>query len=96
MKKMSKYKVLETFTEKNHDGTVYLKGGTYPKGDYKTTEKRLEELTTNKNKYKRPFLAEVEAEKEVEKEAEKEEKPKSKGKAKTEAAKGKDHKKSEK
>lgn len=56
---MSKYNVLETFKETNHGGIVYKKGDTYPKEGQKTSKKRIEELTTDKNKYKRPFLEEV-------------------------------------
>lgn len=86
---MSKYRVLATFKENNHDGTVYEKDGTYPKEGYKTTKKRIEELTSDKNKYKHPFLEEI-------KEGTEADAKKGTKETKKEAKKPKDNKKSEK
>ncbi|MDW0112211.1 hypothetical protein QT711_03375 [Sporosarcina saromensis] len=58
-----KYKVLERFREKNHDDLIYEANGIYPAEGYKATKARVEELTTKKNKYNRPFLEEIKSKK---------------------------------
>lgn len=46
------YKVISIF--KDTDGTVYKPGDVYPKD--KATEKRIKQLSTKDNKYKKPFI----------------------------------------
>ncbi len=54
------YEVVSKFKETKHDGHVYEVGDTYPKEGAKATKARLEELSTTKNKYNKPFIEEVE------------------------------------
>lgn len=73
------YIVLNTFKEKEHDGIVYRKGETYPKGKYKAKAERVAELQSNENKYRYAFLGEeVKEEVAEEKEAPKDKKTASK------------------
>lgn len=53
------HKVLETFKEKHDNDRIYEEGKPYPQGDFKPTKKRLKELSTDTNKYGRPFIKEV-------------------------------------
>lgn len=50
-----KYTVLETFKDK--DGTIYKKDNLYT--NKKATKERLNELSTDANKYKRAFIKEA-------------------------------------
>lgn len=54
------YQVVSKFKEQKHDGHVYEVGDIYPKEGAKATKARLEELSTTKNKYNKPFIEEVE------------------------------------
>lgn len=54
------YQVVSKFKEQKHDGHVYEVGDIYPKEGSKATKARLEELSTTKNKYNKPFIEEVE------------------------------------
>lgn len=54
-----KYVVVRTFEEKKHNGHVYTPKNEYPAKGYKTTDERIEQLSTNKNKYGHAFIAEV-------------------------------------
>lgn len=53
------YKVIKTFKETKHDGRIYNIGDVYPADGFKLTKTRADELVSNKNKYKTPFLTEL-------------------------------------
>ena len=54
---VKKWETIELFEDE--DGKNYKKGDAYPRpANKKVTQKRLEELSTKKNKYKRPFIKE--------------------------------------
>lgn len=54
-----KYRVLHTFKDKDNDNVLYDVGEEYPKGDYKPTKKRIEELTKKHKEHKVAFIEEV-------------------------------------
>ena len=54
-----KYKVLHSFKDKDNDNTLYKAGDEYPKGDYKPTKKRIEELSKKHKQHKVAFIEEV-------------------------------------
>jgi hypothetical protein len=56
------YKVINSFTDLEDNNTLYRVGEEYPKGDYKPTQKRIEELSEVHPKQKRIFIEEVEKE----------------------------------
>jgi predicted transcriptional regulator len=54
------YIVVSRFKDTQDNNSIYKKGDTYPKGDYKPTKKRIEELSNGEHpKYKRVFIEEV-------------------------------------
>ena len=56
---MADYKVVRRFKETKHDGHVYEVGDSYPKEGSRATKARLEELSTQKNKYEQIFIEEA-------------------------------------
>lgn len=56
-KKMVTYVATELF--KDTDGVIYNKGDKYPQAKSKPTEARIKALSTEGNKYKRPFIKEA-------------------------------------
>lgn len=56
------YKVIKTFKDKEDNNKQYKAGDVYPKGDYKPTKKRLEELSEIHPKYNAAFIEEVKEE----------------------------------
>ena len=50
------YKVLNTFKEKEHGGTVYQKGDVYPKDGFEANAKRVEFLQKKHPEYGVAFL----------------------------------------
>lgn len=55
------YKVVERFREKMHDNRIYEVNKEYPAKGYKSSKARIEELSSEKNKYKTAFIEEVQA-----------------------------------
>jgi hypothetical protein len=53
------YQVVKRFKDVKHDGHIYEVGDTYPKKGEKAKKARLEELSTDKNKYDQVFIEEV-------------------------------------
>lgn len=53
------HKVVRRFQDLKHDGHIYEVGDTYPKTGEKATKARLEELSTEKNKYNQIYIEEV-------------------------------------
>lgn len=53
-----KYKVINTFIEKQHKNTKYEKGSTYPKSGFKSDPDRVAFLQTDKNQYNMAFIGE--------------------------------------
>lgn len=53
------YKVVKRFKDTKHDSRVYEVGDIYPAEGFKSTKTRTDELASEKNKYKTPFLEEV-------------------------------------
>lgn len=53
------YKVIKRFKDKEDDNTIYEVGDEYPKGSYKPTKKRIDELSKVHPKYNRIFIEEV-------------------------------------
>ena len=51
-----KAKVINRFKEKEHDGHIYEVNDSYPFGNFKADEKRVEFLTQNHPKYKKVYL----------------------------------------
>jgi hypothetical protein len=58
------FKVVNRFLDKENENTPYEVGDEYPKGDYKPTKKRIEELSKQHPKYQRAFIEEVKVNKE--------------------------------
>lgn len=60
---MSKYKVIEAFTDlddpKGGPDAVYTAGDFYPRDGFNPPEERLEALSSKKNKGNRPFIESV-------------------------------------
>jgi len=59
------YKVINKFKDSKDNNTLYEVGDEYPKGDYKPTKKRIEELSKEHKHYKRVFIQEVESNEET-------------------------------
>ncbi|MGD7021775.1 hypothetical protein ACQCVK_04230 [Rossellomorea vietnamensis] len=59
---MTTYKVVNGFTDAQDNNKVYKPGpdSFYPKGDYKPSKERIEELSTVHPKHKRIFIEAVE------------------------------------
>ena len=57
------YEVVNKFEDKEDKGTKYIVGDEYPKGNYKPTKKRIEELSTIHPEKKRVFIKEIQEEK---------------------------------
>jgi hypothetical protein len=55
------YKVVNGFTDTQDNNKVYKVGNTYPKGNYKPSEERIEELSSVHPKLKRIFIEAIEA-----------------------------------
>lgn len=53
------FKVVRRFQEVKHDDHVYEVGDSYPKEGKKATKARFEELSTEKNDYKKIYIEEV-------------------------------------
>ena len=53
------YLVINPFQDTQDNNKLYQKVDTYPKGDYRPTKKRIDELTKIHPKYKRAFIEEV-------------------------------------
>ena len=53
------YKVINPFKDKENDNTKYNVGDRYPKGDLKTSKKRIEELSKKHSKHNVAFIAPV-------------------------------------
>lgn len=53
------YKVIKTFQETKHGGHIYNIGDEYPAKGFKLVKVRVEELSSENNKYKYPFLEEI-------------------------------------
>lgn len=56
------YTVVNDFIDKDNDGLIYYKGDKYPKGKYKPTKKRIEELSKQHPKYGIVFIESSEKE----------------------------------
>lgn len=78
------YQVLNEFIEKEHKGTLYSKGETYPKSGFKADPERVAYLQSEENPYKVAFLGpEIKAEdSETEQEETSKEPSKPRGKSK--------------
>jgi len=61
------YKVIKTFKDAQDNLFTYHAGDKYPRKGMKVSEKRIEELSSNKNRRGIPLIEEVEAEKKEEK-----------------------------
>lgn len=55
------YKVIRRFQENKHNGHIYEINDIYPKEGKEATKMRIKELSTNKNKYKKIYIKEVNA-----------------------------------
>ena len=53
------YVVINEFKDTKDNGTHYKVGETYPKGNFKPTKKRIEELSSIHPKYNRAFIQEI-------------------------------------
>lgn len=60
---MADYKVINAFKDKEDNNTVYNVGDVYPKGDFKPTKKRIDELSKKHPEYDVAFIAPVTGEK---------------------------------
>lgn len=56
------FKVIKPFRDKEDKNTSYEVGDAYPKGSFKPTKKRLDELSELHPHYKAPFIQEVKEE----------------------------------
>ena len=56
------YKVIKPFKDKEDNNKKYKAGDVYPKGEYKPTKKRLEELSEIHPRYNTAFIEEVKEE----------------------------------
>ena len=54
-----KYKVLHSFRDKDNNNILYEAGKEYPRGGYKPTKKRIEELSKKHKHHKVAFIEEV-------------------------------------
>lgn len=55
--------VIKGFKERYHKNTIYEAGDPYPKKGYKADKKRVDELSSNANRYNEPFLKVVKPDK---------------------------------
>lgn len=55
---MAKYEVIKDFTDLEDENHIYHKGDKFPRKG-KSTKKRIEELSTDKNKRGEPLIQEV-------------------------------------
>jgi hypothetical protein len=60
------YKVIKAFTDLQDKRYAYSVGDTYPREGITVSERRLEELSSDKNKRHKPLIEKVEEEKEEE------------------------------
>lgn len=51
--------MIHSFRDKDNDNTLYNTGDEYPKGDYKPTKKRIEELSKKHPEHKVVFIKEI-------------------------------------
>ncbi|KMY49566.1 hypothetical protein [Peribacillus loiseleuriae] len=58
-----KYKVINEFRDKENKNTQYAVGDEYPKGDYKPTKKRIDELSKVHSTHNCVFIEEAKEEK---------------------------------
>lgn len=58
-----KYTVINRFFDKENKNTLYSVGDDYPKGNYKPTKERIEELTDSHPQHKYAFIEMLENEK---------------------------------
>lgn len=56
------FKVIKPFRDKEDKNTSYEVGDAYPKGSFKPTKKRFDELSELHPQYKAPFIQEVKEE----------------------------------
>jgi len=56
---MARYIVIKSFKDLQDGQRIYRTGDEYPRKGYKTTKKRIEELSTSKNLRGEPLIAEV-------------------------------------
>ena len=54
-----KYKVVNTFRDKEDNNKLYEVGDMYPKGKHKPAKKRIEELSKKHSQHKVAFIEEV-------------------------------------
>lgn len=50
------YRVVRKFKDTKHGGHIYRVGDEYPTEGFKASKKRLEELSTTKNKYGKVYI----------------------------------------
>lgn len=62
---MTKYKVINQFKEKNHNGHIYNVGDIYPKQGERFNKQRAEYLAKYNAEFKKTFLEEIKEVKEV-------------------------------
>lgn len=55
------HKVIRQFKEKHHNGHLYNIGDEYPAKGQKSTKSRIDELSTQENKYKQIFIEGIKA-----------------------------------
>lgn len=56
------YKAINGFKDTEDNNTIYAVGDEFPKGNFKPTKKRIEELSKPHPKYKTVFIEEVKKE----------------------------------
>ena len=56
---MSKYKVVKLFTDLQDNGYRYNVGDIYPRNGLKVDKKRIEALSTSKNRQRTPLIEEI-------------------------------------
>lgn len=67
------YKAIVQFTDLQDNNHKYLPGDVFPRAGLEVSEKRLEELATDKNRRHKPMIVKIEDKKPVKKEKPKEE-----------------------
>lgn len=55
-----KYRVLKYFTDLQDNGCPYREGDTYPRNGLRTSDKRIAELMSSKNRQRTPLIEPVE------------------------------------
>lgn len=53
------YRVIKYFTDLQDGGHAYHEGDAFPRGGFEVSEKRLMELSTNKNRRRIPLIEKV-------------------------------------